>query len=237
MLPGQMKCPSCGLELKTDFPLGRFDRLDDAQNEFLLAFLRNRGNLKGVQAELHLSYPVAKRKLEQLLIQLDLAAQAPVQQPSERKIDVKQWFSHHAGAQASQLVKLKLEENGGRAIVHTIQGLPCEICAQPDGISFTSDKLPIHPPYRYTVFDVIVDLLLANGGRAKKGNGRNYKLGEPPCSETTVVGAIAKNYAGKSAGDSVFDPVFVLAAVLDWAGIAANQRGELVLTASYLSKL
>ena len=186
MLPGQMKCPSCRLELKTDFPLGRFDRLDDAQNEFLLAFLRNRGNLKGVQAELHLSYPVAKRKLEQLLIQLDLAAQAPAQQPSERKIDVKQWFSHHAGAQASQLVKLKLEENGGRA---------------------------------------------------KKGNGRNYKLGEPPCSETTVVGAIAKNYAGKSAGDSVFDPVFVLAAVLDWAGIAANQRGELVLTASYLSKL
>lgn len=30
-----------------------------------------------------------------------------------------------------------------------------------------------------------------------------------------------------------FDPVFALAAILEWAGIANNERGELVLTASY----
>ena len=33
------------------------------------------------------------------------------------------------------------------------------------------------------------------------------------------------------------DPVFVLAAVLDWADIANNERGEIVLTASYKAKL
>jgi len=87
------------------------------------------------------------------------------------------------------------------------------------------------------VFDMIVELLLANGGKARKGNGRNYKLGEPDCDETTVVGYIGKHYAGKSYGDSVFDPVFVLAAVLEWAGIATNGRGELLLTASYMAKL
>lgn len=36
---------------------------------------------------------------------------------------------------------------------------------------------------------------------------------------------------------SVPDPVFILAAVLEWAGIASNERGELVLTASYQEKL
>lgn len=57
----------------------------------------------------------------------------------------------------------------------------------------------------------------------------------PNCDESTVVGAVAKNYAGKKVGDSVFDPVFVLAAVLEWAGIVHNRRGELVLTQQYLS--
>jgi len=58
---------------------------------------------------------------------------------------------------------------------------------------------------------------------------------ESGCDEHTVVGAVAKNYAGKKVGDSVFDPVFVLAAVLEWAGIAHNGRGELVLTQQYLN--
>ena len=52
-----------------------------------------------------------------------------------------------------------------------------------------------------------------------------------------MVGYIAKYYAKKEYGESVFDPVFVLAAVLDWADIANNERGEIVLTASYKAKL
>ena len=60
-------------------------------------------------------------------------------------------------------------------------------------------------------------------------------MGEPECDETTVVGTITKKYAGKKNGESVFDPVFVFAAVLEWAGIAHNERGELVLTQSYRS--
>ena len=95
--------------------------------------------------------------------------------------------------------------------------------------------------YRYEVFDVIVDLLISQGGRVKKGNGRNFKLGEPGCNETTVVetivGTIGYNYFHKETGTSVFDPVFALAAILEWAGIASNERGELVLTTNYQEKL
>ncbi len=43
------------------------------------------------------------------------------------------------------------------------------------------------------------------------------------------MGAIGKYYWGKQEGDSVFDPVFVLAAVLEWADIAYNGRGYLEL--------
>ena len=147
------------------------------------------------------------------------------------------WEIDEGSKKASEIIRAKLKACGGSAVVRTARGLPCEIVASPDGRSFTSDKLPIKPPYQYEVFDIIVDLLLENHGRARKGNGRSYRLGAPDCDESTVVGAIAYRYAGKKTGDSVFDPVFVLAAVLEWAEIAHNERGELVLTASYRSKL
>ncbi len=230
-----LQCPECGMEMKNDFELSAFDRLSNEQYAFLVAFLQQRGNLKNVQSELGVSYPTAKKKLDDLLIALELANEEDANETEE--IDMRNLVVNHNSTDASEIIKAKLLACGGRVIVYTARGLPCEIWADADGKSFVSNKLPIKPNYEYRVFDVIVELLLANGGRARKGNGRNYKLGESECDETTVVGAIAKKYAGKKNGESVFDPVFVFAAVLEWAGIAHNERGELVLTQSYRSML
>ena len=231
-----LKCPDCGLELRNEFETSLFDQLSSEQFSFLMCFLENRGSLKGVQDELQISYPLAKKKLEELLAALGMKNTEEQKQIPE-EIDLSMMEIEQNSVKASEIVKAKLKEAGGRAIVYTARGLPCEVIANADGQSFTCDKLPIKPPYCYTVFDLIVDLLLENGGRARKGNGRNYKLGHPNCDETTVVGAIAYQYAGKKTGDSVFDPVFALAAILEWAGIATNERGELVLTAAYQDRL
>lgn len=145
--------------------------------------------------------------------------------------------SGKTGIKASEIIKEQLYNNGGQATVHSLNGKAYLIQAGNDGRSFLCDALPLTPPYDYSVFDVIVDVLLQNGGKARKGNGRNYRLGYGQCTEDTVVGAIGKNYAGKSIGSSVFDPVFVLAAVLEWANIAHNGRGYLELTADYRSKI
>lgn len=213
-----------------------FENLNPEQNRFLLAFLRHRGNLKGVQNELGISYIVAKDKLDNLLFQLHLTTDEVNRSKKEKAAMISLKFDR-SNPKASEIIMAKLLENDGHVTVYTARGLPCEIWADSDGKSFVSDKLPIKPNYEYAVFDVIVELLVANGGRAKKGNGRNYKLGHPNCDEHTVVGAVAKNYAGKKVGDSVFDPVFVLAAVLEWAGIVHNGRGELVLTQYFGNKL
>ena len=230
-----LQCPECGMEMKNNFELSAFDRLSNEQYAFLIAFLQERGNLKNVQSELDISYPTAKKKLEDLLVALELTQGKDAHETEE--IDMSNLVVNHNSTDASEIIKAKLLSSGGRVIVYSARGLPCEIWADADGKSFVSNKLPIKPNYEYRVFDVIVELLLANGGRARKGNGRNYKLGEPECDETTVVGAIAKNYAGKKNGESVFDPVFVFAAILEWAGIAHNERGELVLTQNYRSML
>ena len=225
-----LKCPDCGLELKNAFELSCFDRLNDEQLQFLLAFLKARGNLSEVQADLNMTYSVVKRKLDELLAALNLG----IAKGAERveKIDINRLDVDYNSNRASEIIKAKLKEHGGHVTVYTARGLPCEIYAEADGKTFTSDKLPIKPAYEYTVFDVIVGLLREQGGRARKGNGRNFKLGDPGCEETTVVGAIAK-YRGRKVGESVFDPVFVMAAVLEWAGIAQNGRGELILSDNY----
>lgn len=230
-----LRCTGCGMELRNDFELGPFDALNPEQMSFLIAFLKQRGNMSSVQSEMGISYPAAKKRLDELLVALDLAedSQKSTQKDEEEVIDMSTWDVQKDSKKASDIIKRKLMENNGRVIVRTLQDLPCEIRAASDGVSFLSDKLPLTPPYRYEVFDVIVDLLVSQGGRARKGNGRK-RLGEPECDETTVVGAIGYRYFPKKKyGDSVPDPVFVLAAVLEWAGIANNERGELVLTASY----
>ena len=228
-----LHCSGCGVELKNDFELSKFDALSKEQYTLLLAFLKSRGNLKAVQNELGISYPTAKKKIDALLASLDLLEDNDID--IQEDVDLKKLITDRSSVKASDIIKAKLLDNGGRIIVHTARGLPCEITAHSDGKSFVSKKLPIKPAYEYKVFDTIVDLLIANGGRARKGNGRNYKLGHPECNEKTVVGAIALKYRGQKPGDSVYDPVFVLAAVLEWAGIASNERGELVLTQSYRS--
>lgn len=232
-----LQCPDCGMELKKEFAINTFDTLGSQEHDFLLAFLRNRGNLKNVQIELGISYPTAKKKLDDLLIALGLE---DIEMESfEEEIDMRNLFVNRHSTKASEIIKAKLKENGGRVIVRTVTGLPCEICAAPDGVSFVSPKLPIKPAYEFAIFDVIVDLLIRNDGRARKGNGRNHKFGHAECDENTVVGAVAVARSGGKVrpGDSVFDPVFVLAAVLEWAEIANNGRGELTLTQSYRSKI
>ena len=131
---------------------------------------------------------------------------------------------------ASDVVRDKLITVGGTATVYTLQGKAFEITITADRKAFATNKLPQYN-YGFEVFDIILDLLRENNGKAAKGNGRgkNNKLGQSGCELDTVVGAIGFRYAGKELGESVFDPVFALGAILEWAEICHNERGYLEL--------
>jgi|GEM_PF-56779 len=68
-----LKCPSCETEVQGNFPLSRFSTLEAGEMAFLETFLRFRGNLKDVGAELGISYPTARNRLDALLIALGYA--------------------------------------------------------------------------------------------------------------------------------------------------------------------
>ena len=202
-----------------------FDKLSDEQFNFLMIFLKNRGNLRNLQNELKISYPLAKKRLDDLLTALGIVEDVPDEEPEE--IDAHNIKIDTASKKASEIFKAKLVESGGRAMVRTYTGELREIQAAANGKQFLCPQLT---PYDYTVFDAVVDLLMKSPGyRARKGNARNFKLGEPGCEENTVAGAVLV-YMGKKPGESGLDPVFILAAVLEWAGIATNGRGYIALT-------
>lgn len=229
----RLACSNCRAEFQTDVLLSPYDYLSENDMVFLETFLFCRGNLKEVQEKLNISYPTAKRKLDELLISLNLYTN-----DTEETIDLSFFKSSNTDSiKASDIIRSKLYSNGGCATISSINGKTYIIKASTDGKSFLCDDLPIKPPYEYAVFDVIVDLLIKQGGKAPKGNGRNYRLGYGDCTEDTVVGAIGLNYAGKQIGDSVYDPVFVLASILEWAHIAHNRRGFIELTNDYRLKL
>jgi len=213
--------------------LSPYDYLTEAQSEFLAVFLKCRGNLKSVGEQMGLSYPAVKRRLGLLLVALGYAEGT---ENDMEEIDMSNFGAiDYKSVKASDIVKRKLYEHNGAVTIPLLDGKLCRITASRDGTFFTSDKLA-NSKYEFRVFDVIVDLLLSSaGGRAPKGNGhgKEDKVGYGKCTPDTVLGAIATQYAKKSFGESTFDPVFVLAAVLDWAGIAKNRRGYVELTPEY----
>ena len=129
------------------------------------------------------------------------------------------------GKKASEIIREKIRQAGGQIeVISFNRKQRYDITATGD--SFTCPKLPI--AFGFEVFDVIVSLLQRLGGKAKKGSGRE-RVGHEKCSGDTVVGAIALEYLGEQEGEWACDPISVLTAVLDWAGIAANERGRIRL--------
>lgn len=225
-------CPHCRTHIPIEQSLSPFDYLTDENNLFLKTFLLCRGNMKELEKKLHISYPTAKKRLEELLEALELFSN------KEENTNMRIFkIQNENSTKASDIIRNKLYKSNGVATVYSARGNAYVVCAGDDGKTFQCKALPISPAYEYTVFDTIVDLLLANGGKARKGNGRNDRLGYGDCTLDTVVGAIGKNYSEKNIGESVFDPVFVLAAIMEWADIAHNKRGYLELTANYQSKI
>ena len=81
-------------------------------------------------------------------------------------------ISERTNLAASEIVHQKLVNHGGKATVYSIQGNAYEIRDEAGKNAFSCDQLPIKPPYGYRVFDIIVELLERQGGRARKGMGR-----------------------------------------------------------------
>ena len=135
----------------------------------------------------------------------------------------------------SEYLKEYYISNGKRIIVTTLRGKQHEICLSDDNEYFYSyTGLRQNNILYLSWFDGIVDFLKQNGGRVVKGGCRNSKVGFDKCTKGTLCYYVATECYGKSIGESSFDPIFIVAAILENAGICKNERGYIQLTPEFL---
>jgi hypothetical protein len=63
----RLHCGSCDTQIEGSFQLGRFQRLSAEQLAFVEVFVKNRGIIKDVEAELGISYPTVRARLDDAL--------------------------------------------------------------------------------------------------------------------------------------------------------------------------
>src|ERR671933_65410 len=80
----RLHCRSCGTSVEGAFSLGPLQRLSRDQIRFVEAFIRNRGSLKDVGAELSISYPNVNSRLNDILIALGYGDRVKVTEQETR---------------------------------------------------------------------------------------------------------------------------------------------------------
>ena len=79
----RLHCRSCGTTIDGSFNLGPLQRLSQDQIHFVEAFVRNRGSLKDVGAELNMSYPTVNSRLNDILLTMGYADRVKVPEGQE----------------------------------------------------------------------------------------------------------------------------------------------------------
>jgi hypothetical protein len=131
---------------------------------------------------------------------------------------------------ASEIIKTKLKNAGRKVIIPQLNGNKTDFYFVTDN-TFWSRGLNtlIGKGYRFEMFDILEEESYRFPKRSiPKGNARKCKLGDDKCDMNTAIGILGYKYYNKRDGDSLFEPMHVISAILDWSGVAKNTRGYIV---------
>lgn len=67
----RLTCPDCGTEVSGQFPPDLFSRLPPADFDFIVLFVRTKGNIKEMERELGISYWTIRSKLNEIVEALE----------------------------------------------------------------------------------------------------------------------------------------------------------------------
>jgi hypothetical protein len=73
----RLSCPECGTEVTGSFPPDLFSRLAPNDFDFIVLFVRSKGNVKEMERELGISYWTIRARLNEIVAQLGLETPAP----------------------------------------------------------------------------------------------------------------------------------------------------------------
>lgn len=116
----QLYCPDCQVSIEGKFSPCPFCRLDDGELQFVLTFLRTRGNIKEMERALGISYPTVRSRLNGALHHLGMGdgvhseEEAKLMKREQRKVVLEKLEQGEISAAeaAEQLHKIKSEREG-----------------------------------------------------------------------------------------------------------------------------
>lgn len=234
LIATRLSCGNCELEMNGDFPLSRFDYLSEEDLDFIESFLKTQGNFKTIQNDMEMSYPAVKKKFNDILEKLDLAPIKIEERDEAIMISAGIQPVNETDSPVVMRIKERLNASDGRALIPLFRGDLCEIGFDPNGKGLISPKIPPANQLTWKAFDAAVEVVIQSGGKAKKGNAQSgAKLGSDALPLDSVEGYIAHKVNHVEIGKSAFGPGFVIAAILDWAGICHNERGYLTIVPEF----
>lgn len=125
-------------------------------------------------------------------------------------------------------IKSQFYKKGNPAKIPLMSGKQFfEARSENDGVYV--DNLKNQPFLPWKIFSESVNCIKENGGKVKKGNATNSKLGDQNLGLDTLEGYIASKIYGCKIGETVFKRVNSIASILAWAGICENTRGQISL--------
>ncbi|PRR81993.1 DUF2089 family protein [Clostridium vincentii] len=238
LIATRLSCGKCDLELNGDFPLSKFDYLCAEELNFVECFLKAQGNFKTVQIDREMSYPAVKKKFNEILDKLNLSPIKNEERNEVIMITTGVVPIKETDKLVVRKIKEKLNENKGRVSIPLYNGDLCKIGYDPNGKGLISPKIPVPNHLIWEVFEAAVEVVIENGGKAMKGKARSgAKLGSDDLPLDSVEGYIAYKVHGIELGKTAFGPGFVVAAILDWAGICNNERGFLTIKPGFMMEL
>lgn len=228
LIATKLTCNTCNLDMTGDFQLPKFSYLTKDEQAFTYLFLQSEGSFKDVQAKLGITYLKAKQILSGILVKLSL------KEEREEPADMKQ---HDEGVESVLVnendhfvvkrIKEKLNKYGGTATIPMISaGKEINIWFDPKGNGLACDKIPVEDQLTWEVFIASYNIAVAQDGELYKGYARSGRLGSEKLPINSLEGYVAHAVHGVNVGESAFSPGFVIAAILDWAGIFINERGS-----------
>ncbi|WP_336990067.1 DUF2089 family protein [Bacillus infantis] len=238
LLASNLSCNSCDLELNGDFPLSKFDYLSIEERDLIESFLRAQGNFKALQNEKGMSYQTLKKRFHDILDKLNLSPIKREEISGTADKIVNYLPINEGDSLVVRRIKGKLNKNSGRASIPLYRGDLCDIGFDSSGNGLFSSKIPVPNHLTWKVLDAAVEVVIKNGGKAMKGMARSgAKLGSSELPIDSVEGYIAHKVHGIQIGETAFGPGFVIAAILDWAGICRNERGYVTLNHTFLKEI
>ena len=110
MVVERLRCPTCGISVEGEFLTNPFTYLKDEEVNFLLVFLKARGNIKEVERILGISYPTVRNRLNNVLKSLGIT---PVEEEEEQRASVKEILEKLDRGEISPEKAKKLLKKGG----------------------------------------------------------------------------------------------------------------------------